>query len=335
MSLPGLERMQRADGSAPPPPIHHLTGLRPTDSGPGWSNFTMPATGWWRSPAGVFTGGVLAFLSDGPLGGAIITRLPPGRMMTTAELSMSFLRPASVDSGLMTGRGQVVHQGRSVALTEVRCVDERGLLLAHGTSRAVLLTLDLPPSGAQSPPPSFDTPDPYLREPIGDVIPAAAWETVPGLELLRMAIAGELPRPPHSYLTGLLLRDAQPDQATFTMPASEWLCSPGPSLYGGALVFLADCAMCCAVQTGLGPRTAYATLDIKAYFMRPVAPDGRDLTVVARVIHRGRTLAISECEVTNADGKPVLSAVSSTMILPGRAWGEAPPSAAEESPVPG
>jgi acyl-coenzyme A thioesterase PaaI-like protein len=44
----------------------------------------------------------------------------------------------------------------------------------------------------------------------------------------------------------------------------------------------------------------------------------RELTAEAEVIHRGRSLAIASCRVTNADGKPVALATGSAMYLPGR-----------------
>ena len=37
-----------------------------------------------------------------------------------------------------------------------------------------------------------------------------------------------------------------------------------------------------------------------------------------RVRHAGRTIAVAEAEVVNADGKPVALATGSAMILPGR-----------------
>src|SRR6266568_1482256 len=70
-----------------------LTGLTPTDAGYGSSTFAMPVTPWLQTTVpGLITGGILAFLADGPLGTAIMTVLPPLGYMTTSDLSMSFLR---------------------------------------------------------------------------------------------------------------------------------------------------------------------------------------------------------------------------------------------------
>ena len=95
LGLSGLERMRvGAAGTMPSPPIHHLTGLRPIEGSPGIAVYTMPASPWWQTSVGVFSPGVMAFLADAPLGGAVSTALPAGKVLTTSDLTMNFLRPA-------------------------------------------------------------------------------------------------------------------------------------------------------------------------------------------------------------------------------------------------
>src|SRR6185312_10833791 len=107
-------------GQSLPPPIHHLTGLTPVDSDFGSSTFSMPVTPWLQSTVpGLMTGGILAFLADGPLGTAIMTVLPPLTYMTTSDLTLSFLQPATLESGTLTGRARLIHSGKSVGLSEV------------------------------------------------------------------------------------------------------------------------------------------------------------------------------------------------------------------------
>ncbi len=72
------------------------------------------------------------------------------------------------------------------------------------------------------------------------------------------------------------------------------------------------------VQTTLPAGTAFAPVDLKVCFLRPVSPDGRDLLARGTVIHRGRSMAIAISEVFNADGKKAAVATGSTVILPGR-----------------
>ena len=138
------------------------------------------------------------------------------------------------------------------------------------------------------------------------------------MEIVRRQLAGELPAPPLHHLTGLRPLAAEEGAATAAMPSTEWLASPAGLLQGGAIAMLADFALLLAVQTTTAPGVAIAGLDLKANFLRPVLPDGRDLTARAEVVHRGRSIAIAGAEVTNAEGKRVLLATGSVMYLPGR-----------------
>ena len=73
------------------------------------------------------------------------------------------------------------------------------------------------------------------------------------------------------------------------------------------------------VQTTLPAGTALGPVDLKVYFLRPVALDGRDLVARGTVIHRGRSMAIATSEVFDVDGKKVAVATGSSVILPRRA----------------
>ncbi len=119
--LPGIERMRQSNrGEGARPPIHHLTGLRPVESGFGSSTFSMPVTPWLQTTVpDLLVGGIIAFLADGPLGTAIVTVLPPLAYMTTSDLPLSFLQPGTLESGTLIGRARLIHGGRSVALSEV------------------------------------------------------------------------------------------------------------------------------------------------------------------------------------------------------------------------
>jgi uncharacterized protein (TIGR00369 family) len=112
--------------------------------------------------------------------------------------------------------------------------------------------------------------------------------------------------------------EAEEGRTTLTMKASDWLNSPTGMVQGGATAMAADGALATAVLTTIPKSTAFAPLDIKTNFLRPVAGDGRDLTINARVQHRGRSLAVAEAEVVNADGKRVMLASGTSQILPDR-----------------
>ena len=334
LALPGLERMRATvRGRAARPPIHHLTGLTPSESGFGTSTFTMPASPWLQTTVpGLMTGGVLAFLADGPLGTSIMTVLPPLAYMTTADLTLSFLRPATLESETLIARGKLIHGGRSVALSEVSIDDAHGHHLAHGTTRGFVLQAPGVQDSEPVEPNTYDTPDPYLRPVAGRPLDAEQWARKSGLDVLGECIAFQAV-PPIYHLTGLHPVEAAEGTCTFAMPASPWLCSPQPVLYGGAIALLADAALSCAVMTTIRAGTSFASLDLKVNYLRPVAPDGRLLHARAHLVHRGRSLTLAEAELFNEDGKKIAVASSSAIVL-NRPWSELAAAADREVPAP-
>jgi uncharacterized protein (TIGR00369 family) len=323
LRLAGRERLEAwlRDGSLLPP-LTHLTGARPARVGDGTADAEMPATDWLLNSAGLIGGGTLAILADIALGCAVETQLPPATPYTTAELSLTLLRPAR-SGATLSAHGQSIQAGRSVGLSEVFVIDPRGeRLVAHGTSRLAILPRleDLPESRqARSPAPaSFDAPDPYRRPaPTDGVLAQSVWDELPGREILARQIAGELPPPPIHELCGLAVVEVGAETATMRLPATEWLNSPTGLLQGGAIAMLADAVLLSAALATADAGTALAGLDLKVNYLRPVPADGRDLIAAAEVVHSGRTLAISRARVENAEGKPVALATGTAMYLPG------------------
>jgi uncharacterized protein (TIGR00369 family) len=324
LGLSGLERMETfRRRTAPSPPLHHLTGSRPTNFGAGTAEATMPATGWLLNSAGVIGGGTLAIVADIAFGLAVQSEIGPATMYTTAELSLTFLRPAHAGADIVAS-GQAIHVGRSVGLSEVFVLSEEPeRLLAHGTSRLSVLPPrdDIPPVPDDLPvldPPAFDTPDPYLREPPDCVLPQSEWDRLDGLEIIRGQASGELRAPPISRLTGLRTVEASEGSATMALPLSPWLTSPAGTVQGGITAMLADAAMMSAALTTAPRGTSIAGLDLKVNYLRPVFADATELVAWAEVEHTGRTIAIVRAEVTNAEGKRAALATGSAMYLPGR-----------------
>jgi uncharacterized protein (TIGR00369 family) len=330
----GLERLRqwRVQG-LPPPPLHHLTGAMPTGFGDGTAEAEMPASGWLCNSVGLIGGGTLAMLADIAFGCSVETKLSAATPYATAELSLTFLRPARAgtqpapgeppDATLIAG-GQAIHAGRSVGLAEAFLLEgESDRLIAHGTSRlSILPRIDPAPAPPDElpvfEPPDQETPDPYLRPPPDTVLDEAICRELSGAEILARQMRGELPPPPIHYLTGLRPTEAGEGTVTAILPASEWLASPTRLLQGGTIAMLADTAMMLAVMTKADAGTAVAGLDLKVNYLRPAPPDGRDLTARAAVEHSGRTLAISRARIENSDGKPVALATGTAMYLPGR-----------------
>ena len=152
-------------------------------------------------------------------------------------------------------------------------------------------------------------------EPVRGSYPDPRLFGLSGLEQLRSFFAGLAPPPPLSYLTGMLLTEAEPGTATFTMPAGEWLVSPPGYIQLGVLAMLADAALGCSIQTSLPPATPYTTSDLSMSFLRPVPADGSELVARGRLIHSGRSLALSDVEIRDGSDRLVAHGTSRCFVL--------------------
>jgi uncharacterized protein (TIGR00369 family) len=322
-ALPGLEQLRLfADRRLPAPPVTHLAGLVVDAASEGSSTWSIPADERWRSAAGPFPGGALAFVADAALAGAIFTELPPATALASSDLSINFVEPAGPSSERLVATGTVIHAGRRQALAEARIEDARGRLLAHATTRCVLQALPFDPPGPPEdlPPAGSVGPIELVDVPTGDVVGPEVWAGTSGLELVRLWAEGEREVSPACGLFGVRFVGAEDGSATVAMPASLWCCTGFGTFYGGAVAAFADVALNAAVTTTLPPRTTFGTLDLKVQFLRPVTPNGRDLTATATVEQRGRTIAVTTARIDDADGKRVAMATGSAMILPDRPW---------------
>lgn len=325
-----LRNVASLRGKWPPPPLARLMGVEYHPEVGAGTTFSQPALRHLLSSQGVIPGGLLAVIADMAFGSAVGRTLPPRTGFSTSEMSFNFFRPA-VAGGSIEAVGTLVGVVGRLALSSC-VISEDGAVLAHGTARNVLT--DQLPEAEPSPDPAdaaavdafietlavaaepeHELPDPYRREPEGEVLPRSAW-SAGGLAVLRQQIDGELPPPPISRLLGVRPTAAEEGEVSFAMPASGWLASGFPTVQGGFFAFLAYSALASAIQTTTKPNEAHVPVDLKVNLLRPVFPDPevRDLTATGRVVHRGRTLAVADAEVRGVDGKVVAVGRGTSML---------------------
>jgi uncharacterized protein (TIGR00369 family) len=141
--LSGVDMLQAlVRGELPPPPIMQTLGMDGFDVvEEGRCAFTMRAQEFHYNPIGSVHGGVIATLLDSAAGCAVHSTLPAGWGYTSMDLTTKYLRPATVDSGLLRCEGMVINRGRTTALAEARLFDEKGRLLAYASSSCLLFPL--------------------------------------------------------------------------------------------------------------------------------------------------------------------------------------------------
>lgn len=140
VGLSGLEQLQAmVDGKVPHPPIMDLMDMASFEPEPGKVVVTMRAQEFHYNPLGGVHGGVIATLLDTAAGCSVHTTLEVGEMYTSLDLTTKFLRPVTIDSGLLRCEGRVLNRGRRVALAEAKLTDQAGRLVAHATSTCLII----------------------------------------------------------------------------------------------------------------------------------------------------------------------------------------------------
>jgi uncharacterized protein (TIGR00369 family) len=127
-------------GDLPAPPIGALLGFDIRAIARGDITFALEPQLAHYNPIGMVHGGVAATLLDTVMGCAVHTVLPEGVGYSTLDVSVRYLRPITVDTGVVLATGTVVHAGRRTATAEGRVVAEAtGKTLATATSTLLLV----------------------------------------------------------------------------------------------------------------------------------------------------------------------------------------------------
>jgi uncharacterized protein (TIGR00369 family) len=77
-----------------------------------------------------------------------------------------------------------------------------------------------------------------------------------------------------------------------------------------------DSALGCAIQTTLEKGEAYATVEFKVNLTRPITPKTGEVVCEGRVVHRGKTLAVSEATLKDKNGKLLALGTETCSIFP-------------------
>jgi uncharacterized protein (TIGR00369 family) len=140
LELDGLQQLQAMrDGGLPRPPIMDTLGVSDLRPEAGRVVVEMPAAGFHYNPLGTVHGGVISTMLDTAAACAVHTTLAAGELYTSVDLTVKFLRPVTVDSGLLTCEGTVIQRGRRTALAQAQLADEAGRLVAHATSTCLIM----------------------------------------------------------------------------------------------------------------------------------------------------------------------------------------------------
>jgi 3-hydroxyacyl-CoA dehydrogenase len=135
----GLEYMQQVKtGEVPSSGMAELMNFKLAEVSEGRAVFTIEPDERHYNGLGIVHGGLAATLLDSALGCAINTMMPAGKIFTTLEMKINYVRPLRRETGEVRCEADVIHVGGRVATAEGRIVDASGKLYAHGTATCML-----------------------------------------------------------------------------------------------------------------------------------------------------------------------------------------------------
>ena len=123
-------------------------------------------------------------------------------------------------------------------------------------------------------------------------------------------------QPAIAKLIGFRLTAFGSGEATVELDSSPQHYNPMGTVHGGVLCDIADAAMGMAFASTLEADQSFTTLELKINFLRPVWE--ANLQAKARVTSRGKTVALVECDVTDANGRLMARASSTCLVLSGK-----------------
>ena len=133
-------------------PYFSLISMEVIEIGKGESRLEVIVQEKHLQPFGMVHGGVYSSLVDAAAFWAVYPEIDGDLGMTTVEMKLNYLAPASL--GTMIARGKSLRIGKTLCLGEASIENEKGLLLAHGTSTMMILR-DLRIQGEDEMPPKF------------------------------------------------------------------------------------------------------------------------------------------------------------------------------------
>jgi len=123
----------------------------------------------------------------------------------------------------------------------------------------------------------------------------------------------DLNPPPIMKTLGMELIEARDGIASMKLRADKRFHNPMGTVHGGVMTDLADASMGMALMSTLAADESFTTLELKMNFLRPVVDD--EIRSDAKVLHRGRTIALVESVLKNNEGKEVARGMATQMII--------------------
>jgi uncharacterized protein (TIGR00369 family) len=116
------------------PPVANLVGYKICEVDNGYAAFELNPAEYHYNPFSTVHGGILSILLDTSMTASVLSTLPIGFSCATIEIKVNFIKPVTVDTGILKCEARPIHIGKKLATVEGKIKDNNGVLHAHGVS---------------------------------------------------------------------------------------------------------------------------------------------------------------------------------------------------------
>jgi uncharacterized protein (TIGR00369 family) len=113
-------------------------------------------------------------------------------------------------------------------------------------------------------------------------------------------------------LLGIELVDLADGFARLRLPVASGLHQGYGVAHGGAITSLADSALAIALMTQIEPGQRVFTIELKVNFLMSI--ESGEMIAEARVVHKGRRIAVGEVDIKDNEGRMVAKMLSTYSI---------------------
>ncbi len=138
--------------------------------------------------------------------------------------------------------------------------------------------------------------------------------TLTGLELMQAIIEGKIPHPPMFETIPMRLLEAANGYIKLRAQADGRHLTVFGTVHGGFVTTVLDTVLGSAVQSAMERGVGHATVDVNAKMLKFIPLD-QELIAEGRLLHRSRTLAVSEGSIRSGDGVLLAHGTATAAIL--------------------
>ena len=136
-----------------------------------------------------------------------------------------------------------------------------------------------------------------------------------GLDYLKGMQNGEIPEAAAVSALEISIHEIDFGKANFEFTPQDFHYNAVGTVHGGVISTILDTAMGCTLMSTLTKEFTFTTLELKVNFIKAVTQNTGKMKDIKKIIHAGRTTAMTEASLIDESGKVYAHATSTCLIM--------------------